>query len=119
MIGVLRAETLAWIMQRATETNVPLGEFDPTVEIDIAEPPITDLYQVAVFYGGSLDESFYFVSPRELATLIAEWIGQDCQRESDNDADHAKWKVILYDASMLDPTPVVAKFQGGGSAEEE
>lgn len=118
-IGIIREGTLSWIMQRAEETDTLLGDFQPTVPIDISEPPVEGLHQIAVFYGGKLDESFYFVTTESMALKIADWVAEDCKRESDADADHAPWKVVLYDASNLDPTPVVAKFEGRGSDAEE
>lgn len=84
---MIRPDTLAYLVKRATESGL-----DPAV-LGIEKPYESWTYDFAVIYGGALDESFEATTAYEVN--IADWIAEMLRAESEADADHADWVVIV------------------------
>src|SRR4051812_28788785 len=95
--GTVRPETRQHIESRMREEGIPLEaikwEPDMFFEDSRSEDPIPeDLYEIAVIYGGALDESFCIITCYEVN--LVDWIAEMCMTESLADADHESWSVI-------------------------
>lgn len=93
--GIIREDTLAHVVQRAQESGISPG----ALGLEALEED-SNVVQLSVIYGGALDEEFFLYADH--ASDVARWVGELCQTESEADADHADWSIILTDPVSLD-----------------
>lgn len=100
--GTIRQITKDHLLARAKDSGlmeVDLG-IEPEWDEESNEPLPDNLYEIAVIYGGGLDESFYIQTDYEVN--IADWVAEMLKQESEADADHADWSVIVSTVTLND-----------------
>lgn len=106
--GTVRPETREHILLRAHQSGIDVSKFTFEPSFDFEDDPTVnggvqpdDLYEFSVIYGGALDESFYMLTD-VYEVNIADWIAELLRTESEADADHGDWSVIVTEYAYED-----------------
>jgi hypothetical protein len=92
--GTIRPETREHILLRAHQSNINVDEW-------VFETRQAGAFEYSVIYGGALDESFEaYVGNYEVT--VADWIAELLRAESEADADHSDWSVLVHQLDSPD-----------------
>jgi len=109
--GTALDSTRRYIEKRAAQSNISLdkigldGELPEVNDSDPEWPSVpSGTYNIAVIFGGALDEEFTLVGTL-YEVNVADWIAEQCREEAANQGGET-WEVIVSEFSWDEPGTV-------------